>query len=146
MSDPGLIILVWEVPWRICNEQEQCPMFFETHWQLGGHLSSQVHPSSCWVHPCLGEGISPYPKFWLHSRFLLLDWLRLAFEEIKNCNRLTEQHFFHYPSSECSHSFGIFVDESSNFNWKRHWTMVMFFVCLFVFTLELGRDHTQSYI
>ena len=65
--------------------------------KLGGHLSSQVPSSSCWIHPFQVEEISPYPNLWLHSRFIFLDWLHLNFEEIVNRKRLTEQHFFTLP-------------------------------------------------
>lgn len=100
-------------------------MFFETHCQLGGHLSCQLHSSSCWFRP-----YSPYPNLWLNTRCLRLERLRLVFEEIVNRNRLTEQHFIYHPNSECSHPFGNFVDDSSNFHRKRHWTIV---VHLFLF-------------
>ena len=112
--------------------------------KLGGHLSSQVPSSLCWIHPFQVEEISPYPNLWLHSRFIFLDWLYLNFEEIVNRKRLTEQHFFYPPNSKCSHPFGSLLMRVQTFI-KRDtepWWDIIFVILL----LEMDRDHTQSYI
>ena len=89
--------------------------------------------------------ISPYPNLWLNTRFLLLEWLRLVFEEIVNRNRLTERHFVYHPNSECSHPIGNFVDDSSNFHRKRHWTIVMH-LFLFADFRDGQRPYTIIYL
>ena len=98
----------------------------------------------CWVHPCQGEVIFPYPNLWLHSRFLFLDWLRLTFEEIMNYNRVTQQHFLHHPNSWMFPTiwhFGLRLFELSSKETLNNGDAFTFICCLF---LKLDREHTES--
>ena len=139
MSHPGLLISVWKVPWRIWNKQEPMPNAFWNPLPTWSFIRSRTFQF------VLGSSMPRWRDFSTSKSliaFEIFSFRLTAFGFWRN--RLTEQ-LSHHPNSQCSHVFGIFVDDSSNIHRKSHWTIVMH-LFLFVLLLELDRDHTHNHI